>query len=154
MKHRILWVALLGLAPTLVPAAAPETLNYKSVPQLMAQGEIAKVEIYDFGRQDVDAVLTRPDGTTLLVKHPVGLDEDAVLQEYLKEHNVPFLAYDHEYNGPAGPPKPGHSAMFLALPVVLMVGVPLLLILVILKQTRTISRLAETIRVLSENVHS
>ena len=38
---------------------------------------------------------------------------------------------------------------FVILPVLLTVGIPLLLILVILKQTRTTSRLAETIRTLS-----
>lgn len=148
MKIRLFVVALLGLMPALAPAA-PETINYQSVPQLLAQGEIANVEIYDFGGKGVDAVLTRPDGSTLLIKRPIGLDEDAVLQAYLKEHNIPFLVYDRKYAGPAGEGKVGNSMTFVILPVLLTVGIPLLLILVILKQTRTTSRLAETIRTLS-----
>ena len=74
MKIRLFVVALLGLMPALAPDA-PETINYQSVPQLLARGEIANVEIYDFGGKGVDAVLTRTDGSTLLVKRPIGLDE-------------------------------------------------------------------------------
>lgn len=129
-----------------------KTVSYQSVPQLVADGEIKKIEIYDSGMANVDAIFTKKDGATVAVKKPRGLDQDAVFQQYLKDNGIQYIVYDYEYAG-VKPTKRSpfwKSTLFMILPIVFMFGIPVLLILAIIKQAKTISKQTDTIKALVE----
>lgn len=127
-----------------------ESVSYHSVPQLLSSGEIEKVEIYDSGVSDVDAVFTKSDGTVFSVEKTHGLDEDPVFQQSLKDHDIQYVIYDYEFEGKSKKKRLGRSSWFMIMPMVFMFGIPVLLVLVIIKQAKTISKQADVIKVLAE----
>ena len=147
MKFYLYAVLFTALSTLGSYAQEMETISYQTIPQLVLNDEIDAVEIYDFGGNDIDAVFTKKDGSTVAVKRPLGLDQDAVLQQYLTDNRIQYTVYDYEFQGSAKKrPFGGPSTLFMILPMVLMFGIPVLLILVIIRQSKTIAKQAETIK--------
>jgi hypothetical protein len=150
-------IIFLCMIASITIGAELDTVSYQSVPQLVASGGIEKVEIYDSGMNDIDAVFIKADGTTIAVEKPHGLDKDSVFHQYLKDNNVQYIVYDYKYGeegissrGPFGKSK----MWFMLLPMLLVFGVPVLLILVIMRQAKTISKQADTIEALANKKNS
>jgi len=146
-------IIFLCMTASITIGADLDTVSYQSVPQLVAGGGIEKVEIYDSGMNDIDAVFIKADGATIAVEKPHGLDKDSVFHQYLEDNNVQYMVYDYEYgeDGISSRRPFGKSTMWFALlPMLLMFGVPVLLILVIMRQAKTISKQTDTIRALTE----
>lgn len=73
MKIYTALIPIICMATSLVFGKGIETISDQSVSQLVATGEIEKAEIYDFGGNDIDAVFTKKDGSTIAVKRPFRL---------------------------------------------------------------------------------
>lgn len=154
MRICIIGIAALLAAGSWARGDEVPTISYQSIPLMVIRGEIEKADLYDFGREGVDAVFTTKDGSAVAVKKTFGLNEDAVLQQYLKDHNIPFTVYESPYKGPLSTKRSDTSSLWMTLPMLLMFGLPLILIVILLMQARTIARQAETIRALVTNKDS
>ena len=151
MRTCILVITALLAAGSWARGDEMPTVSYQSIPLMVIRGEIEKADLYDFSGDGVDAVFTTKDGSAVAVKKAIGLNEDAVLQQYLKDHNIQFTVYESSYKGPLSTKRPGMSSLWMTLPMILMFGVPVILLLILLMQAKTIARQAETIRALVTN---
>jgi len=148
MRICIIGIAALLAAGSWTRGDEMPTVSYQSIPLMVVRGEIEKADLYDFSSDGVDAVFTTKDGSAVAVKKPIRLNEDAVLQQYLKDHNIQFTVYESSYEGPLSTKRPGMPSLWMTLPMILMFCVPVILLLILLMQARTIARQAETIRAL------
>lgn len=148
MKFRHILIMFISIA-ALTYGADPEMIKYQCVPQLVKSGEIKSAEIYDNGLCGIDVVFTKSDGGIIAAKRPIGLDKDSVLQQYLSDNNIRYMVFDCEYG------KKGRSQAskiwFAFFPLFLLFGIPILLIMVILRQSKIISKQTNVIATLTAN---
>lgn len=127
-------------------SVATEKLSYKSFNEMLLNGKLTKVVIYDYG-QNVDAVAYDPQEKEYLIKGPVGLNEDHVLHSVLQSQSIEYQILDEKYKGPG---SKGNADFFnyakyfsLIMWVTPLLGIAVIFILanIIAKQNKTIREL-------------
>jgi ATP-dependent Zn protease len=113
----------------------PEIVSYSTFVRDLTSSKISEVNIYDYGR-NVDLTYETLDGELRATKGPLGLDNDELLSFTLKSQEIPFTVHAEKYRG-AG--TTGDWMMHFGSFAFLLI--PVLLILVILRQSKTISTL-------------
>jgi len=117
----------------------PEIVSYSTFVRDLADAKVSGVDVYDFGAE-IDLTYSTSDGEFRAAKGPIGLDDDELLLFNLKSQGVPFTVHGEEYDGP------GASGVWLSqILSFAFLLVPVLLILVILRQSKTIRTLAEAL---------
>lgn len=116
-----------------------EIVSYSTFVRDLTDSKVTEVDVYDYGRE-VDLTYETLDGELRATKGPIGLDNDELLSFTLNSQEVPFTVHAQKYDG-AGVSSDwmmqiGSFAFFL---------IPVLLILVILRQSKTIRTLGEAL---------
>lgn len=151
MKKLILSATVLCLSISGGMAESPEAISYSSIPPMVAKKQIQKAEIYDSSHGRIDFILTLKDGVSYSVNRPYGVDQDSILHQYLNDNDIEYIIYDRKYEETEDDEKWYSSASLMGvLPLIFMLGVPILLILIVWRQAKTISKQTDIINKLTD----
>lgn len=117
----------------------PEIVSYSTFVRDLTGSNISEVNIYDYGR-NVDLTYETLDGELRATKGPLGLDNDELLSFTLKSQEIPFTVHAEKFEGARTP-----EDWMIQLGSFAFLLIPVLLILVILRQSKTISILGEAL---------
>lgn len=118
----------------------PEVVSYSTFVSDLAGSRVAEVDVYELG-QEVNLTYETVEGELRATKGPIGLENDDLLSFTLESQEVPFSVHAEKYGGPGANSDWIWVPAFLLVPLV----VPVLLILVILRQSKTIRTLGEAL---------
>lgn len=116
----------------------PEIVAYSTFVRDLTESKISDVQIYDYGKE-VDITYKTSDGALRAARSPTGSDSDELLSYTLKSKEVPFTIHAEEYS------SGGSSFEWVNLISFSFFLVPLLMLIVILRQSKTIRDMAESL---------
>ncbi len=116
----------------------PEIVSYSTFVRDLTDAKISEVNIFDYGRE-VDLTYETLEGATRATKGPIGLDDDDLLSFTLKSQEVPFTVHAEKYSTGTSPFDWMNLSSFI------FFLIPVLMLLVILRQSKTIRSLADAL---------
>lgn len=116
----------------------PEIVTYSTFVRDLTESKIFEVNIFDYGRE-IDLTYETVDGATRATKGPFGLDDDDLLSFTLKSQEVSFTVHAEEYSSGASSFDWMHLSSFI------FFLIPVLMLLVILRQSKTIRSLGDAL---------
>lgn len=123
-----------------------DVLSYRTFIDYAKQGKVKSVVISGSGVDTIKATIEKDGGeATLCVKKPFNAGEDALLLDFLTEHNIPHEVLDRDLGS--------HHFMWAAmLPALLMFAVPgLMLVLMVILAFLTLSKISHVERMMESD---
>ena len=123
-----------------------EVLSYRTFIDYAKEGKVRSVVVLNSGVGDIKATIERDGGaTTFSVKKPFNAGEDALLLDFLTEHNIPHEVLDRDMQS-------SHFMWAAMLPALLMFAVPgLILVLMVILAFLTLSKISHVERMLESD---
>ncbi|MDA7519508.1 hypothetical protein N8522_05930 [Akkermansiaceae bacterium] len=116
----------------------PEIVTCSTFVRDLTESEISEVNIFDYGRE-VDLTYKTAEGEMRATKGPIGLDDDTLLSFTLTSQEVPFVIHAEEYGS-------GESSFeWYHLSTLIFFLIPVLLLFVIVRQSKTIRSLGDAL---------
>lgn len=120
----------------------PEKVKYSTFVNDLTEARVGEVNIYRYGRE-IDLTYTLQDGGLRATKGPLGLDNDTLLSQTLKTQEVSFTVHAESY------PEQGNEFWWMQIMSLSFFIVPILMLMVILRQSKAIRTLSMTIAALA-----
>lgn len=139
-------VMILVSLAAVASGAEKEVLSYRTFIDYAKQGKVKSVVVSGYGVDAINATIEKDGGeTTFSVKKPFNVGEDALLLDFLTEHNIPHEILDRDMQSP--------RFMWAAmLPALLMFAVPgLMLVLMVILAFLTLSKISHVERMVESD---
>lgn len=139
-------VMMLVSLAAVASGAEKEVLSYRTFIDYAKQGKVKSVVVSGYGVDAIKATIEKDGGeTTFSVKKPFNVGEDALLLDFLTEHNIPHEILDRDMQSP--------RFMWAAmLPALLMFAVPgLMLVLMVILAFLTLSKISHVERMVESD---